>query len=93
MDNCSGVRIIHPDGIEHCPGNCDANTVDVLQDAGNRPTWLGTCTTLLGPGCQATIAICFWIFWMSGGFARSVLYVNVTTPSASSLSCFVQSCR
>ena len=34
-------------------------TVDVLQDAGESPTWLGTCTTLLGPGCQATIAICF----------------------------------
>ena len=37
------------------------------------------------------MAICFCIVWMSGGFSRSVLYENVTTPSASSLSCFVQS--
>lgn len=56
-------------------------------------TRVGTCTTLLGPGCQATMAICFCIVWMSGGLSRSVLYENVTTPSASSLSCFVQSCK
>ncbi len=53
---------------------------------------MGTWTTLLGPGCQATMAICFCMVWISGGFSRSVLYENVTTPSASSLSCLVQSC-
>ena len=53
----------------------------------------GTCTILLGPGCQATMAICFCIVCTSGGSSGFVRYENETTPSASSFSCFVQSCR
>ena len=52
----------------------------------------GTCTILLGPGCHATMAICFWIVCKSGGSSGFVRYENDTTPSASSFSCFVQSC-
>ena len=52
----------------------------------------GVTTTRFAPGCQATMAICFWMVFTSGGSSGFVLYVKVTTPSASKLSCLVQSC-
>ena len=54
----------------------------------------GTCTTRLTPGCQATMAICFWMASTSGAAsAPPSRYENATTPSASGDFCLVQSCK
>ena len=69
----------HNEVCEHST-NCTEGTQHVTkhaclsQGARGQHTCMGTCTTRLGPGCQATMAICFWMVATSGGLSsRSVL--------------------
>ena len=58
-------------------------------------TSLGTCRNRFGPGCQATMAICFWITCTSGGLPDSdpLRYEISTRPCESSNSSLGQSCQ
>jgi hypothetical protein len=63
----------------------DDNQRLVIRQGQWQLTTSGTWTMRLGPGCQATMAICFWMVCTSGGSSGFVLYWKLTTPSASSL--------
>jgi hypothetical protein len=62
--------------------------------APGRRTSVGTWTIRLGPGCHATMAICFVIICTSGCRPASLAerYSTSTTPSEPSSVCRVQSC-